>query len=246
MKDRPLRAPRLFVDADLAAGERVVLPDEVAHHAVTVLRLRQDEPVVLFNGRGGEYEARLHIAGRSAQAELGQHRALERESPLAITLVQGISSADRMDFTVQKAVELGVAAIHPVLTSRSVVRLSGDRGEKKLTHWQRIVVAACEQSGRNRIPQVVPPCPLPDYCGRPGDGLKLLLSPAAPARLVDAARGVTSLSLAVGPEAGFSDEEEGLLERAGYLPVRLGPRTLRTETAGLAALAALNALAGDF
>lgn len=246
MKDRPGRVPRLYVDAALAAGARVTLPDEVAHHAVTVLRLRDGEPVTLFNGQGGEYEARLRVAGRGALAELGEHRAVERESPLAVTLVQGVSSADRMDFAVQKAVELGVAALQPLQTARSIVRLAGEREEKKLAHWRRVVAAACEQCGRNRIPPVAAPLSVPEHCAAPGEGLKLLLSPSAGARLAEAARGAARLSLAVGPEAGFSDDEEGLLLRAGYVAVSLGPRTLRTETAGPAALAALNALAGDF
>ena len=221
----------------------VELPEAAAHHAARVLRLREGDAVVLFDGRGGEYQARLAMPGRGrVLAETGEHRAIERESPLAVTLVQGVSSGEKMDFTVQKAVELGVAALHPVLGARSVVRLDSERGAKKLAHWRRIAVAACEQCGRNRIPEVAAPVPLEAY--RAPAGTKILLAPSGSAKLAGVAKG--PVILAVGPEGGFSpDEEQGLL-RAGFSPVRLGPRVLRTETAALAALAALNALAGDF
>ena len=208
-----------------------------------MLRLRAGDPVVLFDGRGGEYEARLAMPGRGrVVAETGEHRALERESPLALTLVQAVSSGEKMDFTVQKAVELGVAAIHPVLSAKSVVRLDGERGAKKLTHWRRIAIAACEQCGRNRIPDIRDAVALDRY--QPSAGSKILLSPSGSGRLANLPKG--PVVLAAGPEAGFSDAEEQWLQRAGFAPVRLGPRVLRTETAALAALAALNALAGDF
>jgi 16S rRNA (uracil1498-N3)-methyltransferase len=244
MKARPARVPRLHVASPLRPGARILLPEEAAHHALRVLRLDDGDPVVLFDGRGGEYEARLIVPGRGdAQAETGDHRDVERESPLHVTLLQGISSSDKMDLTIQKAVELGVAAIQPLLTSKSVVRLSGERAAKKLAHWRRIVIAACEQCGRNRIPEVAEPVEPARY-RPPADAAKLLLSPAGTATLRSAAR--SPLLLAAGPEAGFSDDEEEALRRAGFAPVKLGPRVLRTETAALAALAALNALAGDF
>jgi 16S rRNA (uracil1498-N3)-methyltransferase len=237
------RPPRLYVEAALAEKSRLELPENAAHHAARVLRLRDGDAVVLFDGRGGEYEACLVIPERGrVSAETGARRDPERESPLQVTLVQAISSSDKMDFTVQKAVELGVAAIHPVLGARSVVRLDGDRGAKKLAHWRRIVIAACEQCGRNRIPEIAAPVALEDY--RTPAGSKVLLAPSASARLADMSKG--PVVLAVGPEGGFSAEEEQVLLQAGFSPVRLGPRVLRTETAALAALAALNALAGDF
>jgi 16S rRNA (uracil1498-N3)-methyltransferase len=221
----------------------VELPEAAAHHAARVLRLRAGDRVVLFDGRGGEYEASLAMPGRDrVVAQTGEHRALERESPLAVTLVQAVSSGEKMDFTVQKAVELGVAAIHPVLSERSVVRLDGERGAKKLAHWRRIAIAACEQCGRNRIPGIGEPVALERY--QPPAGSKILLSPAGAARLADLAKG--PVVLAAGPEAGFSAEEEQRLRQSGFTAVRLGPRVLRTETAALSALAALNALAGDF
>ena len=235
---------RLFVAAELRPQASLELPEAAAHHAARVLRLREGETVVLFDGRGGEYEARLAMPGRGrVLAETGDRRDVERESPLAVTLVQAISTSDKMDFTVQKAVELGVAAIHPVFSARSVVRLSGEREAKKLAHWRRIAIAACEQCGRNRIPEICEPVALDRYRA-PAAAAKVLLSPSGAGRLADSAK--SPLLLAAGPEAGFSAEEEQWLQRAGFVPARLGPRILRTETAALAALAALNALAGDF
>jgi len=244
MKDRPGRVPRLFVDTTLAPQTRIDLPDEAAHHATRVLRLEEGDPVVLFDGRGGEYAARLASRARgAAEVEVGEFRAVERESPLEVTLVQALSSSDRMDFTIQKATELGVAAIQPVLSAKSVVRLDGEREAKKLERWRRVAIAACEQCGRNRLPGLREPLPLERYRA-PAAASKILLSPAGSAKLAGLAR--PPVVLAVGPEAGFSDEEEALLVRDGFARVRVGPRVLRTETAALAALAALNALAGDF
>ena len=243
MTEHQGRVPRLFVEAPLAPAASIELPEAAAHHAVRVLRLRAGDSVVLFDGRGGEYEARLTLPGRDhALADVGRHRPVERESPLAVTLVQAVSSGEKMDYTVQKAVELGVRAIHPVLSARSVVRLDGERGAKKLAHWRRIAIAACEQCGRNRVPEIADPVPLARY--RPAVGARILLSPSGGARLAGLA--TSPAVLAAGPEAGFSEEEEGRLLREGFAAVRLGPRVLRTETAALAALAALNALAGDF
>jgi 16S rRNA (uracil1498-N3)-methyltransferase len=243
MTERQGRITRLFVDAELRPRASLELPEAAAHHAARVLRLREGEAVVLFDGRGGEYQATLAMPGRGrVLAETGEHRDVERESPLAVTLVQAVSTSDKMDFTVQKAVELGVAAIQPVFSARSVVRLSGERETKKLAHWRRIAIAACEQCGRNRIPEVLEPVALDRYAAPAG--AKILLSPSGAGKLAGLAKG--PLTLAAGPEAGFSGEEEQRLLRAGFAAVRLGPRILRTETAALAALAALNALAGDF
>ncbi len=244
MKERQGRIPRLFVDAELRPQAKLVLPEDAAHHAARVLRLREGDAVALFDGRGGEYGARLFMPGRDrVVAEIGEWRDIERENRLAVTLVQAVSSGEKMDFTIQKAVELGVAAIQPLLTAKSVVRLSAEREEKKLAHWRRVAIAACEQCGRNRIPDIAEPLQLDRYKA-PEDAARILLSPAGTQALAGLAR--SPVVLAVGPEAGFSADEERLLERAGFVPVRLGQRTLRTETAALAALAALNALAGDF
>jgi 16S rRNA (uracil1498-N3)-methyltransferase len=239
----PARITRLFVDHALQPHAHIELPEAAAHHAARVLRLEAGDRVVLFDGRGGEYGAQLAMPGRGqVVAETGEHLAVERESPLAVTLVQALSSSEKMDFTIQKAVELGVAAIHPVFSAKSVVRLSGEREGKKLAHWRRVAISACEQCGRNRIPDIAEPVALERY--RAPEGTKVLLSPSGSGRLADHARG--PLVLAAGPEAGFDADEEQQLLRAGFAPVVLGPRVLRTETAALAALAALNALAGDF
>jgi 16S rRNA (uracil1498-N3)-methyltransferase len=244
MKERPARVPRLYVEARLEQGAKLALAPEAAHHAARVLRLREGDAVLLFDGRGGEYEARLYMPGRAQViAEVGTRRATERESPLAVTLVQGVSSGEKMDFTIQKAVELGVRAIQPVGAEKSVVRLSGEREAKRLAHWRRVAIAACEQCGRNRVPEILEPLPVERY-RPPKDCFKILLSPGGGNRLRELAR--SPIVLAVGPEAGFSAAEEAYLVAAGFAKVRLGPRVLRTETAALAALAALNALAGDF
>ena len=243
------RTPRLFVDAELRSQASVELPEAATHHAARVLRLRDGDAVVLFDGRGGEYAAQLSMPGRGrVLADTGERREIERESPLEVTLVQAVSSSDKMDFTIQKAVELGVAAIQPVRAAKSVVRLSGEREAKKLAHWRRIAIAACEQCGRNRLPEVREAMSVEAYGRTPGPAsLRLLLSPEGKSGLKNMKQKIErTITLAAGPEAGFSAEEEQLLQRAGFIPVRLGPRILRTETAALAALAALNALAGDY
>ena len=241
--------PRLHVDAPLAAGTHLALPAAAAHHAVRALRLQIDDAVILFNGSGGEYAARIESIGRGGVAvRIESYSATERESPLAVTLLQAVSSSEKMDFTIQKAVELGVAAIQPVLTAKSVVRLSAEREEKKLTRWRRVAIAACEQCGRNRLPPVREAMSIEAYCRAPGEAsLRLLLSPKGKIGLRDVTQQIEPVvTIAAGPEAGFSAAEEQLLERAGFVAVRLGQRILRTETAALAALAALNAIAGDF
>jgi len=248
MLAKPARTPRFFVDDALRAESRVTLGRDAAHHAARVLRLRAGDPLIVFDGRGGEYSARVATLERErVVVEVGAWRDVERESPLAVTLVQGISAAERMDFTVRKAVELGAAAIQPLLSARSVVRLKDARTESRLEHWRRIAIAACEQCGRNRVPVLQPPLAVADYCKQDNAAaLRLLLAPEAPARLRDLAAHATGPVLAaVGPEAGFSAQEEAMLATAGFVAVSLGARVLRTETAAIAVLAALNALAGD-
>jgi 16S rRNA (uracil1498-N3)-methyltransferase len=236
--------PRFYVDAELRAGDACALPEETAHHAVHVLRIRAGEEVVLFNGRGGEYGGRVASINRlKVTLEVLEHRAVERESPLRVTLVQGISSGERMEFTIRKAVELGVAEIRPVLAAASVARPKGDRAASRQVHWQRIAISACEQCGRNTIPVVQELAQVPG--GNPPDAIRLLLSPRSELRFSQIPKG-KAYALAAGPEAGFNEQEEAAFVKAGFRPVKIGPRILRTETAALAALAALNALAGDF
>jgi len=240
------RAPRFYIEGRLREGSTCALPEESAHHAVRVLRLRGGDEVTLFDGRGGEYAARIASIERTRVAiDVLGHRAVEREAALRIVLVQGVSSGERMDFTIRKAVELGVAEVHPVLAAASVARPKGERAAARHEHWQRIAIAACEQCGRNQIPKVMPLTALADYRAE-GAGLKLLLSPLSQAPLSKVATKGESFVVAAGPEAGFSAAEDAALVETGFVAVRLGPRVLRTETAALAALAALNALRGDF
>lgn len=240
----------------LATGHIVSLPDAAAHHAMKVLRLRCDDELVLFDGSGGEYAARVVDAGRQFRVMLNEWREPQREAPLSLTLVQGLPSGDKMDWVVQKAVELGAAAIQPVQVKRSVVRLAGERAEKRAAHWQQVAVAACEQSGRNRIPEVHAILDLPHYlarlieAGRASDATesapRLLLSPHHGVRLNALPRPSGSVTLLIGPEGGLEEGEESMARAAGFQAVSLGPRVLRTETAGLAAIAAVMTLWGDF
>lgn len=223
------------------------LPEESARHAMQVLRLREGDPLILFDGTGGQWLGLVEALDRRAvRVRIGRFDDVECESPASITLVQAVSSGDRMDFTVQKSVELGIAAIQPVLTGRSVVRLTGERAESRRLHWQRIAVASCEQCGRNRIPPVLPILTLEAYCAGATSGTRLLLSPDSAVRVRDIdwpADG--QFTIAVGPEAGFSADEEARLTAVGFVPLRIGPRVLRTETAALVAAATINALHGD-
>jgi 16S rRNA (uracil1498-N3)-methyltransferase len=237
--------PRFYLDAPLRAGTSVLLPEDSAHHAVHVLRVQTADDITLFNGRGGEYAGRIASIQRlKVLVDVLAHHATERESPLRVVLVQGVSAGERMDFTVRKSVELGVAEIHPVLAASSVARPKGERAAARHAHWEKIAISACEQCGRNQIPRVQPMIPASDYAG--GSGTKLLLSPASELRFSQAVKDGTDFTIAAGPEAGFSPKEEAAFLDAGFVPVRLGARVLRTETAGLAALAALSALLGDF
>jgi 16S rRNA (uracil1498-N3)-methyltransferase len=224
----------------------LTLPQDAGHHASRVLRLREGDAVTLFNGAGGEYAAAIvRLSREGVSVDVGAFSPVERESPLAVTLLQGISAGDRMDLTIQKAVELGAVAIQPLLAERSVVRLKGERGDSRREHWQRVAAAACEQCGRNRVPSVSGAIPTTSYSASP-DSLKLLLAPDGEASLRSIGDpGGRSLLLAAGPEAGFTPAEVARLTAMGFIGIRLGPRVLRTETAAPAALAALNALYGD-
>jgi 16S rRNA (uracil1498-N3)-methyltransferase len=239
--------PRFYIDAPLRAGSSCALPEEAAHHALHVLRLRGGDEVTLFNGRGGEYAGRIASLGkRELLIDVLQHREVEREAPLHMVLVQGVSSGERMDFTIRKAVELGVAEVRPVLGAASVARPKGERAAARREHWQKVAISACEQCGRNRIPQVHEMISVEQI---PADqaSYRILLSPRAELRFSEACRKVeTAVTIAAGPEAGFNAAEEAAFLDAGYVPAKLGARVLRTETAALAALAALNALRGDF
>ena len=236
-----MSAPRFHVDAPLALGT-VRLPERVAHHALRVLRLRDGAPLVLFNGRGGEYAGHLQLAAEP-EAVLTAFDAVDRESPLSVTLVQALVASEKLDWIVEKLTELGVARLLVVPTERSVVRLDGERLARRLAHWQEVAVAACAQCGRNRVPQVATPATLQDALAGLDSGPRRMLLPEAVAPLD--ATAADTCTIAVGPEGGFTAAEQRALAAAQFEPARLGPRVLRTETAGLAALAALQCRGGD-
>lgn len=237
--------PRFYLDLPLAIGEPVALPRPQARHALRALRLRQGEMVTLFNGRGGEYVGQL-VEAREPHCEVQiiRHDPRDAELPWPITVAQGISSGDRMDWTIEKSVELGCAAIAPIAMSRSVVRLSGYRAVSRREHWQALAVAASEQCGRNRIADVEAALPLVDWLATlPDASLRLMLSPdGAPVRTVRRPPPARRVFLLIGPEGGFEDHEMQAADAAGFRAVSLGPRILRTETAAPAALAMLSAL----
>jgi 16S rRNA (uracil1498-N3)-methyltransferase len=239
--------PRFYLDQTLAPGARLMLPPGPARHAARALRLAPGDTLVLFNGRGGEYAAQIErIQKEDVAIRVTGFDDVERESPLQVLLAQGISSGERMDYTLQKAVELGVGAIQPIAAKRSVVKLAGERIERRVAHWRGVVSSACEQCGRNRTPFVAEPQSLADWLGSSPQGRLLYLSPDAKARLAELSPPAGPQVLVAGPEGGFEGEEIAALEAAGAVPVRLGPRVLRTETAALAALAAMQTLWGDY
>jgi len=239
---------RFYCPAPLLADSRVDLPNAQAHHAVRVLRLKVGDAVVLFNGAGGEVPGTIaQLQANRVTVALQMPRAVERESSLAVTLIQALSSSDKMDLVIQKAVELGVTRIVPVVTERSVVRLSGARAEKRLAHWQGVAIAACEQCGRNRLPEVVALAPLRErLLEAQSAAARWILLPGAEYALRSLPKPAGEIALLVGAEGGFTPAEQHAALAHGFLPIQLGPRVLRTETAGLAALAAVQALWGDF
>lgn len=239
---------RFYCPVPLSPGAVVELPADAAHHAARVLRLQAGEPVCLFNGRGGQWQGRLVRVGKTVTVALETYHDDDGEPPLPVTVVQAVPAADKMDWIVQKGVELGAAAFRPVVARRSVIRLSGERRSRREQHWQAVAVAACEQCGRNRPPPVAPLVELPQFLGEaPAEReLRLVLAPGAERRLSQLPRPAGPVSLLIGPEGGFEDDELRAAVSVGFTPIGLGPRVLRTETAGLAALAAMMALWGDF
>lgn len=239
--------PRFYVDFALNPDSVVELPDNVVRH-LNVLRVKNTEEIVLFNGNGKAYPALPEVLEkRRASVRILREEATDNESPLNITLVQAVSAAERMDFTLQKSVELGVAEIRPVISERCVVRLNGERAEKRVARWQEIVVSACEQSGRNIVPKVLP---LTTYAQAlqqlPQETTKLLMSLNRAQKLGDVRPQSGKVVFMVGPEGGWTEKEEQQAFDAGFQSVTLGKRVLRTETASLAAIAAMQTLWGDF
>ena len=242
-----MRTIRSHVDQPLALGQRVTLPEDSSAHLLRVLRLGPGDAVTLFNGDGFDYSARLLTAAkRGAEAEIVGREAVPRESPLRITLVQGVARGEKMDWVLQKATELGVEAFTPVITERTEVKLDAERAGKRMAHWRGVVAAACEQSGRAVLPRLSEPLALSTYAGLETADIKLVLDPGGDCGLAELAPADgQSIALVVGPEGGLSERDLATLRAAGFRGLRLGPRILRTETAGLAAVAALQALYGD-
>jgi 16S rRNA (uracil1498-N3)-methyltransferase len=244
-----MRLTRVHVGQKLVSGKGIGIPEQSGLHLTRVLRLDVGAPVTLFDGSGGEYAATLERDGKKVWARVGEFDPVERESPLDITLLQGIARGERMDLIVQKATELGVTRIVPVFAERSVVKADAKQRERKLEHWQAIAIAACEQCGRNRVPRVGEPRGLGDaIAALPESAARCLLAADAQETLTGFATRTLGrpLVLLIGPEGGIADNEHQYARANGFVACRLGPRILRTETAGLAALATLQAIAGDF
>ncbi|MGH8119558.1 MAG: 16S rRNA (uracil(1498)-N(3))-methyltransferase [Gammaproteobacteria bacterium] len=241
-----MRETRIYVDQNLASGAICRLPEEAAHHLATVLRMKTGQSLIMFNGRGGSYRAVIsRMEKRNVEVSIGAHEAEECESPLSITLAQAIMRGQHMDYALQKAVELGVQRIVPLLCRHGNVKLDHDQRQHRLDHWTKIIISACEQCGRNRIPQLSATMHLAEWVGMDENDVKLILHPRNGVRLASLHSTDTSLTLLVGPEGGFSDEEVAAADRHGYRAVTLGPRILRAESAALVAISACQTLWGD-
>ncbi len=243
-----MAAPRFFSPVPLArdsAGTVVELDESPAHHATRVLRLAAGDALTLFDGTGGEFEALLErVDKRGAAVRVLRFLPVERESPLALTLAQAIAANDAMDAAIRKATELGATAIQPLVTARSSPLPSGERAERRLAHWRHVAIAACEQCGRNRIPDVAPPQSLTDWL-RGWSGGGIVLVPGARQSAATIARHAGPLALLIGPEGGFDAREVAAAQAKGFEALALGPRVLRTDTATAAGLALVQALRGD-
>jgi 16S rRNA (uracil1498-N3)-methyltransferase len=238
--------PRIFCDVRLGPGAQLSLAPDAAQHVARALRLKAGDELTLFDGRGGEYEAAIQRIDRDrVDVKVGAWRDVEREPSVRVGLVQGLPEADKMDWIIQKSVELGACWIQPIVCDRSVVRLSGERAERRELHWRRVAIAACEQSGRNTITQVRPTLTFQQWVAIESDVPRWMLEPGA-AALAAHEPPRDAVELLVGPEGGLSERERDLALYRRCEPVALGPRVLRTETAPLAALAAMHALWGDF
>jgi 16S rRNA (uracil1498-N3)-methyltransferase len=249
-----MRLTRCFVPAALAGQSQLVLPEGPSTHIARVLRLRAGAALILFDGRGGEFEATiLAVEKRGVRVQLGAHHAVEREAPVAVTLLQCVIRAERMDFIVQKATELGVAAIVPVQSRHGVVRLDDSAMERRQRHWQAVAIGACEQCGRNRIPELRAPVRFEIACAHAAAGAqaRVLLDPTASGSLTQALEStpqkpLSNVSVLIGPEGGFGEDEIALARDHGFQICSIGPRVLRAETAPIAAIAVIQALLGDF
>lgn len=241
-----MRTIRIYHPENLAENTVTILSEQASNHLLRVLRLKPGDVLQVFNGEGGAYDAELIAAEKKrAVIKIQYFNDKERESPLTVHLGQGISRSEKMDYTIQKAVELGVTKITPLLTEFSTVKLSQDRAAKKLEHWQGIIRSACEQCGRNRVPEILPPQSLSSWLSQCDEALKLILEPQAENHLRQVNEKPASVCLLIGAEGGLSAREVKLAKSHHFNPIQLGPRVLRTETATVAALAALQAAWGD-
>lgn len=242
-----MRLSRVHVEAPLQSGHSLTITGSAGIHIARVLRLRAGDAITVFNGHGGEYAGSIEAIHRdTVTVKVADFRAIERESAFQLSLAQGISRGERMDWVVQKATELGVARIVPLFTERSVVQLDARQAARKIQHWRSIAIAACEQSGRNRVPEIATPLSIFELLEqrRPGD-CELLLSPGASARIADLPARGPAATVLIGPEGGLADVEHEAAVRTGFSPVRMGPRVLRTETAAVCALTLLQQKFGD-
>jgi 16S rRNA (uracil1498-N3)-methyltransferase len=237
--------PRIYTEKALAVGEEIELEPGPSRHIGSALRLQAGADITLFNGHGGEFQATIAAGDRKrARVLVNKHRKIERESPLSVHLGIAVSRGERMDWVIQKSTELGIAEISPLLSERTEVKLSGDRADKKIHHWQQIVISACEQCGRNTVPLIHPLAKLADWSQRVEAHRKLVLHHRE-ARSLSSIRRPDSLALLIGPEGGLSRPEIDSALQAGFAALSLGPRVLRTETAPLAALAVIQHQWGD-
>lgn len=244
-----MRIPRIYIDQPLRAGDQVLLPEQSGEHVARVLRLERGHPLIIFNGDGHEYDAELaSLAKRAVTAEINGVRAVDREAPLKLTLAQGIARGEKMDWILQKATELGVTRIVPLVTERTEVKLDEERTPRRMAHWTSVIIGACEQSGRTQLPELAQPQRLDKWLSAldATSQTRLALMPGGDTSLRDLPTLANGAMLVVGPEGGLSDNDANLLHQCNFIGLRLGPRILRTETAGLAAIAALQAIAGDF
>ena len=241
-----MRIPRIYQQTEINTGTRIELDAAASHHLGKVLRMNNGSAVILFNGNGFDYHAILEIQKKQVFALVQSAEEIQTESSLELTLLLGISKGERMDISIQKAVELGVHTIVPVITQRTVVNLKQDRSEKKFNHWQGIIINACEQSGRSRIPELKPVCRLDDQLANDSSQLKLILSPYADRNICSIPYTNQTISFLIGPEGGLSDEEIMLATAHGYQDIKMGPRVLRTETAAIATIAVMQGIWGDF
>ena len=242
-----MRNIRIYTNAPLSVSARVILPKETSHHLLRVLRCRRGDEITLFNGKGGSFPGRIiSNSNRVAEVEILSFEQEISAPVLTITLGLGISRGLHMDYAVQKSAELGVSTIVPLFTERSNVRLDNKRAQTRLEHWEKIIIHACEQSGRNTLPVLNAPQPLNEWLSHDHNTTRFLLAPEARQTLA-AINGIDGkdISILVGPEGGLTDEEQAAAEKQGYIPIKLGPRTLRTETAVIAAVTALQVLWGD-